>query len=75
MGLETSFSEAEVALKSMNLGLDIVKMEYSSKKKKAKEHKGEKLTPSSKVMSCCLSYYVCQSCRSDIVTIELQLML
>ena len=42
--------EADVALKSAILDLDIAKLEYSSKKKEAKEHK-EKPIPSSKATS------------------------
>ena len=39
MGLDANFKEAKVALKYTNLDLDIAKMEYSSKKRKTKEHK------------------------------------
>ena len=36
VGLDENFARAEVALVSANLDLDVMKMEYSSKKKKAK---------------------------------------
>lgn len=38
-GTDVEFKEAKVALTSTNLDPDIVKLEYSSKKKKAKQHK------------------------------------
>ena len=39
MALDANFKKAKVALESVNLDLDIAKSEFSSKKKKAKEHK------------------------------------
>ena len=50
MGLDAYFNEAEVSLKSTNLDLDLMQLEYISKKKKAKEHM-EKPTQSSKAKS------------------------
>ena len=38
-GLDADFNEAEVALESAILDLDIAKLEYNSKKKEAKEQK------------------------------------
>ena len=49
-GLDAGFKEAEVALKLVILNLDIATLEYSSKKKEAKEHK-EKLIPNSQATS------------------------
>ena len=50
MGLDVDSTEAEVALKSAVLDLNTAKLEYSLKKKEAKEHK-EKPTPSFKATS------------------------
>lgn len=36
MGIDAYFKEADVTLKSVNLDVDISKMDYSTKKKKAK---------------------------------------
>lgn len=46
MRLDTNFKEVKVALKSANLDIDIAKTEYSSGKKKAKEHKEKDEKPS-----------------------------
>ena len=48
--LDVDFKEDDVALESAMLDLDIAKLEYSSKKKEAKEHP-EEATPSSKATS------------------------